>query len=362
MAKISVIIPIYNTEIYLRECLDSVVGQTLKDIEIICVNDGSTDSSLDIIKEYAANDPRIKIIDKANSGYGDSMNKGVESATGEYIGIVEPDDYVDIRMYEELYEQASKLDLDFIKADFNRFTGNGWDFEMIYHLVAKNSSNYNRIINPQTEFAVYNFIMNTWSGIYKREFLESNDIKHNTTPGASFQDNGLWFQTFMYATRVMFLNKPYYMNRRDNVNSSVHDRGKVFAMTREYEYIRGILLKHPKYFERLIGTMYYKLWHNYKFTFTRVATESILELLQHISKEYKDADVRGEVDWSLFGSNDLRDIQMIMKSPESYFKYTFVAGVRLNFFEKLLSLKRGVKRQKYLTIFGFTFKVGRRRA
>lgn len=92
--KVSLLVPICNVERYLRECLDSAVAQTLKDIEIICINDGSTDSSPDIIREYMERDPRVKMIDKANSGYGDSMNRGLEMACGEYVGILESDDFM----------------------------------------------------------------------------------------------------------------------------------------------------------------------------------------------------------------------------------------------------------------------------
>ena len=91
---VSILVPCYNVEAYLRECLDSIVNQTLTDIEIICINDGSTDGTLGIIKEYAAKDKRIKIIDKENEGYGKSMNRGLDAATGEYVGIVESD-YLD---------------------------------------------------------------------------------------------------------------------------------------------------------------------------------------------------------------------------------------------------------------------------
>ena len=95
MPKVSVIIPVYNVEKYLRQCLDSVINQTLKDIEIICVDDGSTDNCPNILDEYAAKDARIKIIHKKNEGYGKAMNVGISHASGEYIGIVEPDDYID---------------------------------------------------------------------------------------------------------------------------------------------------------------------------------------------------------------------------------------------------------------------------
>ena len=115
MPKVSVVIPIYNAENYLRQCLNSIVGQTLRDIEIICVDDGSTDTSLSIIHEYAQKDPRIKVISKPNSGYGHSMNVGLDAATGEYFGIVDSDDYILPEMYETLYYYAHKDDLDVYK-------------------------------------------------------------------------------------------------------------------------------------------------------------------------------------------------------------------------------------------------------
>src|SRR5574344_2160891 len=118
MPKVSVIIPIYNVEKYLRQCLDSVVNQTLKDIEIICINDGSTDSTLSIIKEYATNDNRIKIIDKKNSGYGDSMNQGLDMATGDYIGIVESDDFAELNMFDKLYNKAIENNLDLVRCQY----------------------------------------------------------------------------------------------------------------------------------------------------------------------------------------------------------------------------------------------------
>ena len=113
--------------------------QTLKDIEIICINDGSTDGSLKILQEYAAKDDRIKIVDKENGGYGIGMNIGLDMATGEYIGILEPDDYVAITMYEDLYKVAKDNDLDFVKADFYRFQrGETGNMYLVYNHLSKN--------------------------------------------------------------------------------------------------------------------------------------------------------------------------------------------------------------------------------
>ena len=101
--KVSIVVPVYNVEKYLRECLDSLLAQKLKDIEIIVVNDGSTDSSADIAAEYAARDSRVRLISKENEGYGKTMNRGFSEARGEYVGIVESDDFADPHMFKDMY-------------------------------------------------------------------------------------------------------------------------------------------------------------------------------------------------------------------------------------------------------------------
>ena len=119
MPKVSVIIPVYNVEPYLRRCLDSVIHQTLSDIEIICINDCSPDNSLAILQEYAAKDPRVKVIDFAeNKGVSVARNTGMDAATGEYIGFVDSDDYVDLDFYEKLYARAKSTGADVAKGTY----------------------------------------------------------------------------------------------------------------------------------------------------------------------------------------------------------------------------------------------------
>ena len=122
MPSVSIVVPIYNVEKYLKQCLDSIISQTLKDIEIILVNDGSKDGSLKIIKDYAARDNRIKVVDKANTGYGNSMNIGLSKATGKFIGIVESDDYIEPDMFETLYNLAVRDKLDVARSEFFYYT------------------------------------------------------------------------------------------------------------------------------------------------------------------------------------------------------------------------------------------------
>lgn len=320
--KVSILIPTYNVEQYMRICLDSAVNQTLEEIEIIVINDGSTDNCLSIIKEYAAHDPRIKIIDKENGGYGMAMNRGFDIATGEYIGIIEPDDFVDLHMFGDLYSIAKENDLDFVKADFNRFTHNEYgDLVFSYNKIAKNDENYNKIIKPTDFQESFNFIMNTWSGIYKRQFLLDHNIRHNETPVASFQDNGFWFQTMMYAERTMFCSKPYYFNRRDNPNSSVASREKVYCMNNEYVYIYDLLKKDPERASKLMGQLHLKKYYNYLFRYNVIAQEYQEEYLCRMSEEFKEARENGELDESLFTPSALENLNWIINDPHGYYEY-----------------------------------------
>ena len=166
--KVSILMPIYNVQYYLRECLDSIVNQTLADIEVICIDDGSTDDSGKILDEYAAKDTRFKIIHKENGGYGKAMNVGLDIARGEYIGIVESDDYIRPEMYEEQYQIARDNNLDMLKADFLRFIGEGESREFTYRNIANAKRDYNRIIRPLDELEIFHSNNVIWSGIYSR--------------------------------------------------------------------------------------------------------------------------------------------------------------------------------------------------
>ena len=118
MVKVSVIVPVYNVEKYIRKCLDSLVNQTLEDIEIIVVNDGSKDSSIDILKEYAEKHNNIKVYEKENGGLSDARNYGLQFATGKYIAFLDSDDYVDVNLYKRMYEKAKAEDSDMVECNF----------------------------------------------------------------------------------------------------------------------------------------------------------------------------------------------------------------------------------------------------
>ena len=233
--KISILVPCYNVEKYLPQCLDSIVGQTLRDIEIIVINDGSKDSTLDIIKSYAARDDRIKIIDKENEGYGKSMNRGLDAATGEYVGIVESDDWIDADMFESLVKIADENNVDVVKSNFYRYTTTDGEKNDLCESLP--SYHTDMVINPREKTDVFFSSPAIWSAIYKRDFLVKNNIRFLESAGASFQDTGFNFKVFACTTRAYLTTRAWLHYRCDNENSSVKSTGKVFCVCDEYDEI-----------------------------------------------------------------------------------------------------------------------------
>ena len=176
----------------------------------------------------------------------------------------------------------------------------------------------------------------------QRSFIEEYHIRHNETPGASFQDNGFWFQTFIYAKRAMIVNKPYYMNRRDNPNSSVHSREKVYCVNVEYDHIRDILVKDPEIWERFRGVYWLKKYHNYNETIRRIGPEFKKDYIRRYSSEFKRAMEMQEIDQTIFTKLEWANIQFIIKSPDDYY-YT-----RIGCTDRERKLEREVKRLRGL--------------
>lgn len=212
MPKVSIIIPIYNVEKYLRECLDSVINQTLTDIEIICVNDGSPDNSLEIIKEYAAKDKRIVVISKENGGYASAINTGLEVAKGEFIQIVESDDFCDLNMCEEMYNKIANTDADFVMADFyclrdlhKRSVKRKFFF--------KNYDSNVECFNLKTLPRIIDFYAFPWKSLYRTEFLRKNNIKMLQDGNGAYEDQPWNATTLSLANKILYLNKPFYYYR-----------------------------------------------------------------------------------------------------------------------------------------------------
>lgn len=311
--------PIYNAEPFLSKALDSAIGQTLNNIELVCVNDGSTDTSLETLRSYAEKDARIKIIDGPNGGYGHAMNAGIKAAAGRYVGILEPDDYILPTMLEKLYGMAKEHDLDFVRSNYNRLTTNQDGTEnLAEEKISPKPDYYGCVLNPRDNIDLFNVRMENWTGIFKASFLRERNIVFNESPGAAFQDNGFWFQTYCWATRIALIDEAFYCYRVDNAASSINQPNKVFTMLDEYRWMENWLDSQPELRERFIGVFEYKKTHNCMFAFSRLADEFQMPFLERYSNEYRAAFENDDVDESLFWPDELAQLKLICDSPQSY--------------------------------------------
>lgn len=343
--KVSVIVPVYNGIKYLKECMDSILHQSLSEIEIVCVDDGSTDGTAELLDNYVVQDDRVKVIHKPNSGYGHSMNVGIAYASGEYIGIVEADDYIDQKMYESLYEYAKVHDADIVKADYYTFLGEGDNRRFLYSaLFSENNAEWYGVeLNYKKSYKVFEAYMVSWAGIYKRNYLIENKIKHNETPGASYQDNGFWIQNMIYGKRIFFLNQPFYYLRRDNEESSIYNRGKVFCMCDEYDFMRQCILKRNIDCEKLLNFLWKRRFGAYKAELLRIAYEHKQSFLQRFSKDFQFAIENGEVKKEDLSESQWKEIQEIIFDFDNYFEKYYKIGKMA--WEKL-------ENAEYIAIYG----------
>lgn len=215
MVKVSVVIPVYNVEDYLVECLDSIVNQTLKDIEIICVNDGSTDGSLDILNEYAARDVRFSVYSQENGGHAVATNRGMTYAKGKYLYLMDSDDILKVETaLEDTYNIAEEKNLDFVL------------FQSINYYMDTNKliKKENYSMNALADFIgdkvfnwkdikdyIFTITVTPWSKLYNREFIERCGAKF--PEGLVFEDNVFFWEVLFSAERIYFQREHYFVRR-----------------------------------------------------------------------------------------------------------------------------------------------------
>ncbi len=238
---VSVIVPVCNVEKYLEACLDSIKNQTLKDIEVICIDDGSTDTSSTILDDFCKKDPRFTVFHKKNSGYGNSMNKGIEMAKGQYIGIVESDDFIMPKMFEDLYTLTESGKVDVVKANF-------WD------CYDESDGTITKVVNREREAmpdVSASFILSEhpqilwghpsiWSGIYRTDFIRENNIKFKEVKGGGWVDNPFFFETLCLAKAIKWTKKPYYCYRKTNAKSSSNEYDLKLPLERMIDNLEAI--------------------------------------------------------------------------------------------------------------------------
>ena len=296
MVKVSVVIPVYNTEKYLRKALDSIVNQTLKDIEIICVNDGSTDKSLEILEEYKKNDSRIKIVSQTNHGLGYSRNQGLNIANGEYIYFIDSDDTLENNALKELYELCEMKSLDVVlfklinvdEESGKKYPDNYYDMKFLKDIVGSNVFNYNDLGDR-----LYDVAVSIPGKLFKSDLI--SDIRFDES--LVFEDNPFFIEVLFKAERVYFYDKYlYYRLRRGNsivssFDSSFYDvipiSNRIIEVTKRYGHYEEF--KH-KVLNKKIEKTYFRfnlVDEVYKADFLTKIKEDFKSFKQEIENDIK---------------------------------------------------------------------------
>lgn len=212
MPKVSIIVPVYNVEKYLAKCLDSLVNQTMQDIEIIAVNDGSTDGSANILKEYEQKyDGKIKVLTKENGGLSDARNYGMPYATGDYIAFLDSDDYVEKDMYERLYNKAIEENSDIVECDF------------IWEYPDKIKVDTGEIYDNKKDMIIKARVV-AWNKLIKRELIEKANVIY--PKGLRYEDVEFFYKMVPYYNKVSFLKYPciHYIQRDNSISNNQNER------------------------------------------------------------------------------------------------------------------------------------------
>jgi glycosyltransferase involved in cell wall biosynthesis len=303
---VSVIVPIYKVEQYLHQCVNSLLCQTLKNIEIILINDGSPDNCPAMCDTYAEQDKRVKVVHQQNGGYGKACNAGFIVAKGEYIGIVEPDDYAELTMMERLYHSAKEHNL-----DIARCHNYLWDSRANTRTCVDLSSvPQNTVFSPKNDSSVFFSFPSVWSMIYKADFLKNNGINFFETPGASYQDTSFLFKVYACAEKIMLIEDVLINYRIDNNNSSVKSREKAFCICDEYSEVVRFTKEHNVYNE-LKFLIVRKKFRGYLWNYKRIDRKLKLQFLQVFSKEMREHIAKGEIDKRIFSKKSLLRLYII---------------------------------------------------
>lgn len=315
--KVSVIVPVFNVEKYLEQCLNSLVNQTLKDIEIICINDGSTDNSYEILKKFKKKDKRIKIFSfKENKGQGVCRNKGIELSTGEYISFVDSDDWVELDFLEKTYHNAISNNSDIVLCNAIEEYSN-YQKERIYFQNNEINSNMTTFNYKFKKNRLLNYFLTIWAKLHKTQFLKDNSIKF---PDIIFEDAVFHVESFLKAEKISYCNNIFYHYRRNNEKSTMANinKKKTFDVFPMVKYIEKVLVDNGAYDEFKVEFSRFKI-NQFKEKFSELTEVFKEEYYHKLRIEFKKNPIE-EVLLKNIPSNLVEFYNRILKY-ESYYDF-----------------------------------------
>ncbi len=321
--KVSVILTVYNTSEYLRKCLDTLINQTLRQIEIICVNDGSVDESGAILEEYAEIDDRIQIVNTENCGAGAARNVGLSMSSGHCLSILDSDDFFSLDMLEKSYNMLIYYNLDFVVFSsryYNDKTNISGSLSTI-----KRTTDKNVFSSKDIEKDVFGiFVGWAWDKLYKREFITSNNLTFQEIKSSN--DLLFVYKALLLAERISIINDELVYHRIENGNSVSNSRGtswKCFYHALEglsdFLHTSGLYSKYENDFVNY--SLHFSLWNLKSVDSMRKETYNLIK--NTVFREFCILDIKGR---SLYNNVDRFDRFIIRYS--NYIMFNFVTKIK----------------------------------
>ncbi len=331
MPEISVIVPVYNVEKYLRNCLDTILDQTFSDTEIICVNDGSKDKSRDILEEYKHKDSRIKIIDKKNGGLSSARNAGLKIAQGKYISFIDSDDWVESTMLEKLYNSMESLNTDIAICGVHQYDESKKETDntnLYFNLGYFDKRFDNRAFSyEETLPFLMNVCVMAWNKMYRKSFL---DECHAWYPDGYIFEDGPFFFSIFFKTKKVSLVREFLYYYRINRKGSICEKGglKFLDVIDAVEFMYASVKDLPDF-------------EDIKYTFFRKKVEDIIFRFKHLEKKYQKRFALKLKNECSLGNEELFPPSMVRgKFRYNYFLFSILKTGNINYYElQLLKIK-----------------------
>lgn len=281
--KLSIMMPVHNAGQYLARSISSIINQNFTDWELCVVDDGSSDNSVEVIKSFMEKDKRIKLLSREEKGYGITMNNLLDMCEGEYIGDVDPDDWIEPNMFEKMLAEIG--DCDMLRAGFIYETPKGQFVEEF----ESTASFCPRELPLKQRVQFFTFQPAIWSQIYRADFIRNNNIRFHETPGAAFQDTAWLFQCNCHADSARVISGRLYHYNKMNENSSTAKKDYPFATSVEFRWMHEFLDNHLEYAEKCRPSLVKLQYGSYMWNLRRIRREDEEEFIKLVQEDLQNA-------------------------------------------------------------------------
>lgn len=347
--KVSVILPCYNVEKYLNQCLDSIVNQTLKEIEIICIDDGSTDNTLTVLNDFANKDSRIKVLTQQNKGPGAARNAGLDIATGEFVSMLDSDDFFKLDMLENFYKEAISKNTDILICESQEYYDKKNKYKKLKWALRKKYLPFEKIFNYKNmPKHIIGFCVGwAWDKFYKKSFIDKYNLRYAELMNS--EDLTFVFLSLVLASRISIINEVFISHRKREDSVEMTRDKNPYDFIIAAQNLRNNLISYGKYEE--VEQSFLNWFVPFSFWYTdTLKDENNLILKQKLENEiFKDFNVYEKE-------------QTYFYDKAVYYRLNGKEYVNLKFIEKIFSIKTSIsKKYKVITILGLQIKLKRKK-